>query len=81
MCKQNAGQDCVAAQPSPRPAPGRWSETGQPAAGGGLVCHPAQPSPSSDGRAEQNCGETRGAAELTEEARLTPGPLTPRPRR
>lgn len=64
-------------QPSPGPAPGRWSETGQPAAGRGLVCRPAQPSSSSDGRAEQSCGETRGAAELTEEARLTPGPPDP----
>ena len=77
MCKQDAGRDCVEVQPSPGPAPGGWSETGQPAAGGGLVCHPAQPSPSSDGRAEQNCGETRGAAELTEEARLNPRPPDP----
>ena len=77
MCKQDAGRDCVEVQPSPGPAPGGWSETGQPAAGGGLVCHPAQPSPSSDRRAEQNCGETRGAAELTEEARLNPRPPDP----
>lgn len=52
VCKQDAGQECMEAQPSPGPAPAGWSETGQPAAGRGLIC--AQPSPALHQTEEQN---------------------------